>query len=277
MGALDGRVAIVTGGARGQGRSHALALAAEGAAVAVWDIAAPIGTIPYDLATPDELDETVALVEQAGGQALGIVTDVRDTAQVEAAAARTVERFGRVDILVANAGVCGYYAFGDITDEVWDDMVGTNLTGTFKCIRAVLPHMVDQGYGRVIVISSGAGRSGAPNLAHYSSTKWGIIGLTKTLALETARQGITANVICPTTVRTPMVENDQNYRLFCPDLEHPTLDDALPRLGTLNPMGKPWLEPEDVSRAVLLFATDNGTLSGTVFEVSMGASATRLS
>lgn len=275
MGALDGRVAIVTGGARGQGRAHALALAAEGAAVSVWDIAAPIGTVPYPLATSGDLDETVALVEGAGGQVLGSVTDIRDSAQVDEAVAKTVERFGRVDILVANAGVCGYYAFGDITDEVWDDMVDTNLSGTFKCLRAVLPHMVAQQYGRVIVISSGAGRMGTPNLAHYASTKWGIIGLTKTLALETAQQGITANVICPTSVRTPMVENDQNYRLFCPELEHPTLEDAIPRLSTLNPMRKPWLEPEDVSRAVLMFATDPGTLSGTVFEVSLGAAASR--
>jgi SDR family mycofactocin-dependent oxidoreductase len=275
MGVLDGRVAIVTGGARGQGRSHALALAAAGADVSVWDIAAPIDTVPYPLAEPAELDETVQLVEQAGGQALGAVVDIRSTDQVEAATARTVERFGRVDILVANAGVCGYRKVTEITDDIWDDMIDTNLSGTFKCIRAVLPTMIDQAYGRIIVTSSGAGRGGAPNLAHYASTKWGIIGLTKTVALETAEQGITANVICPTTVHTPMVENEQNYRLFCPELDSPTLEDALPRFGTLNPMHKPWLEPEVVSRAVLYFAADDGSLSGTVLEVSLGASATR--
>ena len=276
MGTLDGRVALITGGARGQGRAHALALAAEGAAVAVCDIAAPIETVPYPLATQAELDETVDLVQANGGRCLGMVADIRDSRQVEEVVAHTVAELGSIDVLVANAGVCGYYAFGDITDDVWDDMVGTNLSGTFRCMRAVLPHMTEQGYGRIVVTSSGAGRGGAPNIAHYAATKWGVIGLAKSLALETAELGITVNVVCPTTVRTPMVENEQNYRLFCPDIENPSLEDALPRLGTLNPMHKPWLEPEEVSRAVLYFATDDaGSLSGTVFEVSLGASAYR--
>ncbi len=275
MGDLEGRVAVVTGGARGQGRSHALALAEQGAAVSVWDIAAPIESVPYPLAEPGQLEETVRLVRQGGGRALGLTVDIRRAAQVDDAVARTVERFGRVDILVANAGVCGYRQVTGITDEIWDDMIDTNLSGTFKCIRAVLPTMVGQAYGRIIVTSSGAGRAGAPNLAHYSSTKWGVIGLTKTVALEMAEHGITANVICPTTVRTPMVENEQNYRLFCPELDNPTLEDALPRFGALNPMHRPWLEPEAVSRAVLYLAADEGSLSGTVLEVSMGASAFR--
>jgi SDR family mycofactocin-dependent oxidoreductase len=275
MGTLDGKVALITGAGRGQGRAHALALAAEGAAVAVCDIAAPIETVPYPLATEAELEETVDLVRVAGGRCLGMVVDIRDTGQVDEAVYRTVNELGRVDILVANAGVCGYYAFGDITDRVWEDMIGTNLSGTFRCMRAVLPHMTEQGYGRIVVTSSGAGRGGAPNIAHYSATKFGVIGLAKSLALETAELGITVNVVCPTTVRTPMVENDQNYRLFCPDIENPTLEDALPRLGTLNPMHKPWLEPEAVARAVLYLVTDDGSLSGTVLEVSLGASAYR--
>jgi SDR family mycofactocin-dependent oxidoreductase len=275
MGQLEGRVAVVTGGARGQGRSHALALAREGAAVAVWDIAAQIESVPYPLATPDDLEETVKEVQQEGGDCLGVVTDIRSTAQIEEALARTERELGPVDILVANAGVCGYRTFGAITDQIWDDMIDTNLTGTFKCIRAALPGMVARRYGRVIVTSSGAGRTGAPNLAHYVASKWAVIGLVKTLALETAESGITANVICPTTVRTAMVENDQNYRLFCPELANPTLEDALPRLATLNPMGKPWVEPEAISRAVLYFAADDGALSGTVLEVSLGSAAYR--
>ncbi len=275
MGMLEGRVALVTGGARGQGRAHAIALAAEGAAVAVCDIAAPIGTVPYPLGTEAELEETVRLVQGLGVRGLGMVADIRDSEQVEDAVARTVSELGGIDILVANAGVCGYYTFGEINDEVWDDMIATNLSGTFRCMRAVLPHMTDRGFGRIVVTSSGAGRGGAPNLAHYAATKWGVIGLAKSLALETAELGITVNVVCPTTVRTPMVENDQNYRLFCPDIENPTLEDALPRFGKLNPMHKPWLEPEAVARAVLYLVTDDGSLSGTVLEVSLGASANR--
>lgn len=275
MGELDGKVAIVTGAARGQGRSHCLALAAEGAAVVACDLSASMDTVPYPLASRADLEETVDLVRGGGGTCLGQVTDVRDADQVDELVARAIAELGRVDILVANAGICGYRSFAEIDDDVWQDMVDTNLAGTFRCMRAVLPHMVAQHYGRVVAISSGAGRSGAPNIAHYAATKWGVVGLIKTLALETATLGITANAICPTTVHTPMVTNEQNYRLFCPDLEHPTLDDAMPRFSTLNPMRRPWLEPEDVSRAVLYLVTEPGFVSGSVLEVTMGASAYR--
>jgi SDR family mycofactocin-dependent oxidoreductase len=276
MGRLDGRVAVVTGAARGQGRAHALALAAEGAAVVACDIAAQIPSVPYALATPADLAETVRLVEDADGVIEPVVADIRSTAAVDAMVAATIDRFGRLDILVANAAVCGYSTFGELSDEVWDDMIDTNLTGTFKCMRAVLPQMTEQGFGRVVVTSSGAGRSGSPNLAHYCASKWAVIGLVKTFALETARLGITANVICPSTVNTPMVTNEQNYRLFCLEIEDPTLDDALPRLATLNPMRLPWLEPERIADAMIYLVTDPGVVSGGVIEISMGAAAYRL-
>ena len=276
MARLDGKVAVVTGAARGQGRAHALALAAEGASVVACDIAAQISSVPYALGTEEDLAETVRLGEAADGVIEAVVADIRSTAAVDSMVATTVERFGRLDILVANAGVCGYSTFGDLSDEVWNDMIDTNLTGTFKCMRAVLPQMTEQGYGRVVVTSSGAGRSGSPNLAHYCASKWAVIGLVKTFALETARLGITANVICPSTVNTPMVTNEQNYRLFCPDIDDPTLDDALPRLSTLNPMRLPWLEPERIAEAMMYLVTDPGVLSGGVIEVSMGAAAYRL-
>jgi SDR family mycofactocin-dependent oxidoreductase len=275
MGQLEGKVAIVTGGARGQGRAHALALAREGADVALWDIAAQIESVPYPLATPDDLQETVNLVEKEGRKAVAVVADIRSTDQVTQAMERTQTELGVPEILVANAAVCGYRRFVEMPDDVWDDLIDTNLTGTFKTIRAALPGMIDRGYGRIIVTSSGAGRTGAPNLAHYVASKWGVIGLVKTVALEAATTGVTANVICPGTVRTPMVENDQNYRLFCPDIPEPTLEDALPRLATLNPMEKPWLEPEAIARAMLYFACDDGSLSGTVLEVSQGSAAYR--
>lgn len=276
MNTLDGQVAIVTGGARGQGRAHAVALAGEGAAVVVADIADQIDTVPYEMASEKDLKETVSIVQGTGGTCVGVRCDIRDTDQVDALVKQTVDQFGRVDILVANAGICGYRRFPEISDQIWEDMIDVNLSGTFKCLRAVVPHMVDRQYGRIIITSSGAGRAGAPNIAHYSATKWGLIGLGKTVALETAGTGVTVNIICPTTVNTPMVTNSQNYRLFCPELEDPQLDDALPRFGTLNPMNRPWLEPEEVARAVLYFATDKeGYLSGTVLEVSMGASALR--
>lgn len=275
MSELEGQIALVTGGARGQGRSHALALAAAGATVVVCDIAAQIPTVPYPMATPDDLDETVALIEKAGGRASASVTDVRDGAAVTELTERIVREHGRLDILIANAGITSFYQVADIPDDVWADTLAVNLTGAFQCIRAALPHMASRRYGRIVAISSGAGRQGMSNLGHYGASKWGLIGLVKTVAVETARQGITANVVCPTTVATPMVLNDTTFALFCPDLEHPTAEDVRPRMAAANPMGEPWIEPEDVTRAVMYLVTDPGRTSGAVLEVSLGMSAAR--
>ena len=276
MNELAGQVALVTGGARGQGRSHALALAAAGATVVVCDIAAQIPTVPYAMATPADLDETVALVTKAGGRAYAAVVDVRDSAAVTALTDRIAAEHGRLDILVANAGICSFSPVADLRDDVWQDTLATNLSGAFYCIRAALPHMTRQRYGRIVAISSGAGRSGMPNLGHYGASKWGLIGLVKTVALETARHGITANVVCPTTVATPMVINEATFALFCPDIEHPTSEDVRPRMAAANPMGEAWLEPEDVTRAVMYLVTDPGRTSGAVLDVSLGMSAARL-
>jgi SDR family mycofactocin-dependent oxidoreductase len=275
MSELEGRVALVTGGARGQGRSHALALAAAGATVVVGDIAAQIPTVRYPMATPEDLDETVALIQKAGSQASAAVVDVRDSAAVTELTERVVAEHGRLDILVANAGICSFSQVADLSDAVWQDTLATNLSGAFHCIRAALPHMTRQRYGRIVAISSGAGRSGMVNLGHYGASKWGLIGLVKTVALETARHGVTANVVCPTTVNTPMVLNDTTFALFCPDIEHPTADDVRPRMAAANPMGEPWIEPEDVTRAVMYLVTDPGRTSGAVLEVSLGMSAAR--
>lgn len=273
MGQLEGKVAIVTGAGRGQGRSHALALAAEGASVVATDTDTQIATVAYPLASREDLDETVRLVEKGGGRAIGVAADIRDSAQVSAVVERAVQELGRVDILVANAGICGASPADQITDEVWADMIDTNLTGTFKCVRAVLPHMKSQGYGRIVVVSSMTGRHGNMNLAHYSASKFGVIGLAKSVALEVARTGITCNVLCPTSVDTPMIHNAANYHLFCPDIENPTIDDVRPRFATLNPMGIPWAAPEVFSRAVVYLVTDPGVMTGTVHEVSLGISA----
>lgn len=273
MGQLDGRVALITGGARGQGRSHALALAAEGASVVVCDIAAQIDTVPFPLGTKAELDETVEMVRAAGGRCIGQPVDIRDTAQVDSVVGQTISEFGRLDILVANAAICTSQPVDEITDQEWSDMVDTNLTGTFKCVRAALNPMKEQQYGRIVVVSSMTGRHGNPNLAHYSATKFGVIGFAKSVALEVAQTGITVNVMCPTSVNTPMLHNEKNYKLFCPEIENPTLDDVMPRFATLNPMRIPWIEPEIFSRAIVFLVTDPGFMTGTVLEVSAGISA----
>lgn len=275
MSRLDGRVALVTGAARGQGRAHAIGLAAEGAVVVACDIAAQIDTVPYPMSTPADLDETVASIRAAGGRARGAVVDVRDSAAVDALVASIVAEHGRIDTLVANAGITAFCPVEEVSDAAWADMIGTNLTGAFHCVRAVLPYMKAQRYGRIVTIASGAGRAGMRNLGHYAASKWGLIGLTKTVALEVATDGITANAICPTTVGTPMVRNDATFALFCPDVEHPTEADARPRFEALSPMGIAWLEPEDVTRAVLYLVTDPGYTSGSVLEVNLATSAAR--
>ncbi|MBX6748355.1 MAG: mycofactocin-coupled SDR family oxidoreductase [Micromonosporaceae bacterium] len=275
MGQLDGRVALVTGGARGQGRSHALALAAEGAHVVVCDIADQIPSVPYPLATREDLETTVSLIRDRGGAATPAVVDVRSSEAVARLVEDTVAQHGRVDILVANAAVTGFARVTDIDDATWHDVIDTNLTGAFYCIRAVLPHMLRQRYGRIVAISSGAGRAGMAELGHYAASKWGLIGLVKTVALEVATEGITANIVCPTTVATPMVHNPATLARFCPDIETPTVEDARPRFAALTPMRRAWLEPEEVTRAVMYLVTDPGCTSGSVIEVNLATSASR--
>lgn len=275
MGQLDGKVALVTGAARAQGRAHALALAAEGATVAVTDIGRDIDTVPYPLGTEAELEETRRLIDKLGVPSLAALADIRDSAQVDGVVNQVVETFGHLDVLVANAAVCHGVAIDDMTNAQWQNLLDTNLTGTFWCLRAVLPHMRRGGFGRVVAIASGAGRSAIPNMAHYTASKWGVIGMVKTFALETAGSGITANVVSPSNVHSPMVANEHNIRLFCPDIPEPTEADMVPRLAAMNPMGIPWVEPEIVSRAVLYLVTEPGFTTGTVLEVNLGTSATR--
>lgn len=275
MGTLDGKTAIVTGGARGQGRAHAVALAAEGADVVVCDVAADIATVPYPLGTKGELDETVAAVEALGRRSLGAVVDVRDTDALDALVAETIEAFGQIDICVANAGVCGFGAFWEIDDATWDDMIGVDLTGAFKTMRAVTPHMIERRTGRIIATTSMAGRQGNPNLAHYVAAKWGVIGLVKTLAMEVARYGITVNAVAPASVDTPMLHNPAMYSLFCPELEAPTREDVTPRYAAMNRLGVPWMAPEEISRLVVFLCADESAgMTGQVMEASLGSSAT---
>jgi SDR family mycofactocin-dependent oxidoreductase len=263
MGALDGRVAFITGGARGQGRAHALALAAEGANVVVADAPRPMN-LTYPLGTEDDLRATAKEVEELGGLCLPIAMDVRDAAAVGAAVEETVTSLGSLDILVANAGVVSTGPVEEVTDEIWHQLVDTNLTGVFYTLRAVIPVMRRQRFGRIVVTSSMGGRMGIPELGPYNATKWGVIGLAKSLALEVAKEGITVNVICPTTVHTPMVQ---------PAGGEDVPDDLVRRMMKGNPIPRPWTEPEDVSRGLLYLVTDPGVVTGSVLEIALGGSA----
>lgn len=275
MSTLAGRVALVTGGARGQGRAHAVALGKAGADVIVADLADQIATIDYAMSTPDDLAETVRLVEDAGGRAKAERVDVRDYDQMDDLVDRIGRDFGRLDVLIANAGVCAFEPVESMSPEQWSDVVNTNLTGTFNSVRTALPLMQRNGFGRIVGVSSGAGRGGMQDLSHYSASKWGIIGFLKSVALEVGKSGITANVVCPTSVATPMVMNPATLHRFLPDLDDPQPADAVDLFASWGPLGVPWLEPEDVTRAVMYLVEDPGLTTGTVIEVNLGTTATR--
>ncbi|MCE2854849.1 MAG: mycofactocin-coupled SDR family oxidoreductase [Ilumatobacteraceae bacterium] len=271
---LSGQVALVTGAARGQGRSHAVALARAGARLVLVDIASDISTIPYPLGTAAELRETEAMVQEAGQDCLSFVADIRDTTAMTNVVDTALATFGRLDICVANAGVVAFGRFWELTDDQWCTMVDTNLNGAFKTVRAVVPHMLERNYGRIIIVSSMSGRMGNANLAHYVASKWGLIGMAKSLAIETAGNGITVNALCPTSVDTPMLHNPAMYSLFCPDIEQPTRDDVAPRYAAMNKLGRPWLSSEEVSHALLYLCDANAAaVTGQAIEVSMGSAS----
>lgn len=274
MGRLDGRVAIITGAARGQGRAHALALADEGAQVVVCDIADQIDGVPYAMATKPDLEETARLVTAAGGTCVTEQVDVRSREAMGAMVGRTREQFGRVDILVNAAGIVHWKSFEELSESDWRDVVDVNLYGSVNAIHSVLPTMIEQNYGRIVCTGSTLGRTGGRNLAGYSASKWALHGLIKCVAIEYAAFGITANIVNPTIVRTPMMENENAYKLFCPDIEHPTIDDALPRFQTLNQIPVPWVEPEVISRSVLFLVSDDAEyITGAALDVAAGANA----
>jgi NAD(P)-dependent dehydrogenase (short-subunit alcohol dehydrogenase family) len=275
MGQLDGRVAFITGGARGQGRAHALALAAEGADVVIADIAADLPVLGYPLASADQLAETVKLVEEYGVRALGLQVDARDTDQLNDAVARTVGDFGRLDILVANHGVIDFSTVEVTSDALWHTIIETNLTGVFKAIRAVIPQMRHQKFGRIVATTSMGARNTAPNLGHYIAAKWGVIGLVKTTALELAGDGITVNALAPGAVETDLFFNQPTYDIFVPDIANPTEEDFRRRLDELDYglNGVRFLQPADVSRALLYLVTDRGLMTGQVLELGLGTSA----
>jgi len=214
MGLLDGKVALITGGARGQGRAHALVSAKEGADVVLVDIADQIASVPYRMATQDDLAETVRQVEALDRRAIAVTADVRSQQQMDDAVARGIAEFGKIDILIANAGIWTQAPFWEITDEAWEDMIGTNLTGVWKSAKAIAPHMIERGSGSIVITSSVNGLEPGPDYAHYVSSKHGVIGLMKNIALELAPHGIRCNSINPGAIKTPMTDHQGAWDMF---------------------------------------------------------------
>lgn len=272
MGQLDGKVAFITGAARGQGRSHAIALAEEGADIIAVDVCQQLDGVPYPMATPDDLAETVKEVEARGRRILASHVDVRDLAALRAAVDTGVGELGRLDIVLSNAGINSMSPAVEMSEEVWDEMIAINLTGQWKTIRAAVPHIIAGARGgSVVITSSMATEVVNENIAHYTAAKHGLIGLMKVLAKELAPQSIRVNTLHPTTVNTGMILNKETYRLFRPDLEDPTRDDFEEAARSLNKLPVAALEVEDVSRAVLYLVGESGRyITGNTHVLSAG-------
>lgn len=275
-GRLAGKVALITGAARGQGRSHALRFAEEGARVVLVDHTAQIDSVPYALGTPEDLAETADLVEKHGNGVLSVQADVRDLAALEAARDAALERFGRIDVVVANAGVGNFGPAWEITEQQWQDVVDVNLTGTWKTVRAVVPSMIERGEGGSIVLTSSvAGLVALPNLAHYTASKHGVTGLMRTLAAELAPHHIRVNSLHTTTVDTPMIDNPRTLQAFVPGVRDPDRGVASEAMKGLNALPVPWVDATDASNAALWLASDEARyVTGAALPVDAGAALT---
>lgn len=274
---LQGRVAFVTGAARGQGRAYAVRLAREGADVVVSDICAPVSdSVPYVAATPEDLAETVRLIEAEGRKALAREVDIRDDAAVKALVADTIEQFGRLDVLVANAGVLSWGRLWELTDEQWNAVIDTNLTGTWRTLRAVIPAMIEAGNGgSIVIVSSAGGIKATPGNAHYSASKHGLTALTNALAIELGEYSIRVNSIHPYSIATPMIENDAMLGVLA---KHPAFLHSFAPMP-YQPLDKDskkakrndFMSAEEAAEVVVWLAGDNsGVMSGSQVVIDRG-------
>lgn len=272
MGKLDNKVAVVSGAARGQGRSHAVSLAAEGASIIALDICADLEGNTYPLSRPEDLDETARLAEKEGVRVHTAIVDVRERAAVWKAIADGADALGRLDIVVANAGICPMGK--DQTIQSWSDTIDTDLVGVFNVIQASLPHVNDG--ASIIATGSLAAQLGSatnqgPGGSAYSLAKQIVARYVNDLSIQLAKRMIRVNAVHPTNVNTDMLHNEGMYRVFRPDLKEPTREDAEQTFPMMQAMPVPFIEAQDVSAAVVFLATDDARfITGTQLRIDAG-------
>ncbi len=272
-GRVEGKVAFITGAARGQGRSHAVRLAQEGADIIAVDICRQLDSVEFPLSTPEDLAETADLVKGHDRRIYTAEVDVRDYDALKAAVDAGVEQLGRLDIIVANAGIGNGGVTLDKTSEAdWTDMMDVNLGGVWKTVKAGVPHILAGGRGgSIILISSVGGLKAYPHTGHYVAAKHGVVGLMRTFAVELGQHNIRVNSVHPTNVNTPMFMNDVSMRLFRPDLENPGPDDMAVVAQMMHVMPIGWVEAVDISNAVLFLASDEARyITGVTLPIDAG-------
>lgn len=256
-GRLDGKVALITGAARGIGRAQAVRFAQEGADIVALDVCGPIDTVLVPHSTPDDLDTTASLIREAGGRVHPEIVDVRDLAGMRAATDRGAARFGGLDVVCATAGITSRGMAVELDENAWRTMLDVNLTGVWHTCRAGAPHLIARGAGSVILTSSIAGLRGLVGVAHYTAAKHGVVGLMRSMANELAPQHVRVNCVNPTNVDTPMIQNDVVSSAFRPDLDRPpTRAEFADAARSMNMLAVPWIDPLDVANAALFLASD---------------------
>jgi SDR family mycofactocin-dependent oxidoreductase len=277
VGRVEGKVALITGAARGQGRAHAVRLAEEGADIIALDNCRDVETVPYPGATEDDLTQTVKLVEATDRRILPVVADVRDLPALEAAVRQAVATFGGIDIVIANAGIATFGATRgsalELDERAWQTMLDVNLTGVWKTVKAAAPAMIERRRGgSIILISSVAGLLAYPNMAPYVAAKHGVTGLMRTLAVELAPHNIRVNSVHPGAVDTPMVANPPSWKLFT-GVDGGTRDEAAQIMTGMNALRVPWLDVGDITPAIVYLASDESRcVTGTTTVIDAGAS-----
>ncbi len=269
MGRVEGKVAFITGAARGQGRSHAVRLAEEGADIVAVDLCGDIDTVPYGLGTEADLDETRQLVENQDGRIIARQADVRDTDSMSRVLADATAELGRLDIVVANAGITSAATAAEMSDQTWQDVIDVDLTGVWKTTKAAIPYLNDG--GSIVITSSVVGIKSAPNIVHYAAAKQGLTGVMQVLAQELAGRWIRVNTVHPSTVHTPMIHNQMTYDLFLPEHESPGREDFLKLADDLQLLPCGVMDPVEISNAVLFLASEEARcITGVTLPVDGG-------